>query len=306
MDASEGTCFNSWEDLRDAVEDWAIRDQFEFQTLKKDKSRASYACCHKHSGCQWQLMASYNDDRKIEIKKLDRDHSCAGLAVRNGNTANQQSWLRRVVPNNLFVTRATTPQEIIDSIRMHHAQTPSYKAAWLARQSLINDRREHQVQQFQQIPAYIAQLKKANPGVATDIQFEPNTESKEQTFQRLFICPDESRSSFTHMRKFMAVDGTFLKARFVQTLLFAVGIDANGQNLILAWSIVESENTNSWTWFLQHLKATIPLSVGMTMISDRDKGLLAAQEDVYGNSIYNHICCFHLMGIYEHGAKIIT
>ena len=35
------------------------------------------------------------------------------------------------------------------------------------------------------------------------------------------------------MRKFMAIDGTFLKARFVQTLLFAVGIDGNGLNLRL-------------------------------------------------------------------------
>lgn len=36
------------------------------------------------------------------------------------------------------------------------------------------------------------------------------------------------------MRKFMALDGTFLKARFIQTLyLFAVGIGigSNGKNL---------------------------------------------------------------------------
>lgn len=44
----------------------------------------------------------------------------------------------------------------------------------------------------------------------------------------------ESRNSFQHMRKFMAVDGTFLKAPFIQTLLFAVGIDGNGKNLPLA------------------------------------------------------------------------
>jgi len=95
------------------------------------------------------------------------------------------------------------------------------------------------------------------------------------------------------MRKFMAVDGTFLKARFVQTLLFVVGIDAN------TWVVIESENTDSWTWFLSHLKSAIPQSVGMTLISDRDKGFLAAQEIVYANSIYTHICCFHLKGTYN-------
>jgi len=38
----------------------------------------------------------------------------------------------------------------------------------------------------------------------------------------------------------MAVNAIFLKALFVQTVLFAVGIDANGKNLPLAW---ESEST---------------------------------------------------------------
>ena len=43
---------------------------------------------------------------------------------------------------------------------------------------------------------------------------------------------------------------TFLKApfNFVQTLLLAVGIDANGKNLLLAWAVVESENKESWIW----------------------------------------------------------
>jgi len=95
----------------------------------------------------------------------------------------------------------------------------------------------------------------------------------------------------------MAVDGTFLKARFIQTLLFAVGIDENGKNLPFAWANVESENTESWTWFLvTHPKSAIPHSVGMTLISDQDKGLLAAEQAVYGDPIYKQICCFHLKG----------
>jgi len=91
----------------------------------------------------------------------------------------------------------------------------------------------------------------------------------------------------------MALDGTFLKARFVQTLLLAVGIDENGKSLILAWAVVESENTASWTWFLENLKRAIPQSLSMTLISDRDKGLLAA-DTVMGNQVTRGICCFHL------------
>jgi hypothetical protein len=44
------------------------------------------------------------------------------------------------------------------------------------------------------------------------------------------------------MRRIVAVDGTFLTGKFALTLLLAVGIDANGHNVILAWAVVESEN----------------------------------------------------------------
>ena len=53
-----------------------------------------------------------------------------------------------------------------------------------------------------------------------------------------------------------------------------------------AWAVVESENKDSWTWFLSYLKKAIPESVGMTLISDRDKGLLAGEETAYGNNPY--------------------
>jgi hypothetical protein len=43
----------------------------------------------------------------------------------------------------------------------------------------------------------------------------------------------------------VAVDGTFMKGGFVQTLLLAVALDAENQIITLAWAIVESENESS-------------------------------------------------------------
>lgn len=114
-----------------------------------------------------------------------------------------------------------------------------------------------------------------------------------RVFQRVFICPVQSQLSFIQMRKFMAVDGTFLKAPFVQSLLLAIGINANGKNVLLAWAIVENENKSSWLWFFSHLKQAIPQSLNMTLISDHNKGLLAGDE-VLGNEVNRLICCFHL------------
>jgi len=56
------------------------------------------------------------------------------------------------------------------------------------------------------------------------------------------------------VRGIVAVDGTFLKGTFVHTLLLAVGVDAEGHIVILAWAIVEGENESSWKWFFSQLK----------------------------------------------------
>jgi hypothetical protein len=114
-------------------------------------------------------------------------------------------------------------------------------------------------------------------------------------FQRIFVCPAVSREAFRHLRRFVAVDGTFLKGRFVLTLLLAVSIDADGRNVILAWAVVESENRASWEYFLRHLRQAIPevSSERCVLISDRDKGLLEA-DLVLGNNIARAWCCRHI------------
>jgi len=63
----------------------------------------------------------------------------------------------------------------------------------------------------------------------------------------LLVCP------------FIAVDGTFIETRFQQILLLAVVLDANNNILVLAWAIVESENRDSWRYFVMNFLAALPI-----------------------------------------------
>lgn len=87
--------------------------------------------------------------------------------------------------------------------------------------------------------------------------------------------------------------------RLVQTLLTAIGIDAAGQNVVLAWGFVESENRSSWEYFLQQLRRAIPdiSSEECTLISKRDKGLVEA-EKVLGPRIVPSYCCQYLEEVF--------
>lgn len=107
---------------------------------------------------------------------------------------------------------------------------------------------------------------------------------------------------FQHSRRFITLDGTHLKARFIQTLLLTVGIDTNGGNILLAWEITESESTESWEWFNTLLRQCIPeIENGTMVISDRDKGLLNA-DHALGPHIFRAFCCVHIKrNMIKHG-----
>jgi hypothetical protein len=183
-----------------------------------------------------------------------------------------------VIARHINVEANTPVAEIRSMIRIQYAEVVGYKVCQIARLGLQGgDLASHRLS-FELLPAYITLLRSKASRAHLDLEICPRT----NRFQRVFICPRQCRGSFVHMRRFIAVDGTFLKGRFIQQLLLAVGIDANGNTLILAWAVVESENEDSWRYFFEHLRQSIPeISEEMCVLtSDRDKGIAAAEEEL--------------------------
>lgn len=56
-------------------------------------------------------------------------------------------------------------------------------------------------------------------------------------------------------------------------MLFVVGTDGNNQMYLIAWAIVESENKESWGWFIQLLVGDLEDNDGVrwTIINDQQK-----------------------------------
>ncbi len=95
-----------------------------------------------------------------------------------------------------------------------------------------------------------------------------------------FICSAQSWAFFFLCHHFLAVDETFLKVCFVQSLLLTVIINVNKQNTLLTWAVMKSESQRSWEYFLWHLRRAIlkVLSEKCTLMSDCDKELLKADS----------------------------
>jgi len=80
----------------------------------------------------------------------------------------------------------------------------------------------------------------------------------------------------------MDVDGTFTKEISSLTVLLAVSVDADNYVVMTALALVEGESESSWRWFLSHLHTAISNlnSPRTTIMSDRDKGLRAADNEI--------------------------
>lgn len=94
------------------------------------------------------------------------------------------------------------------------------------------------------------------------------------------------------------IDGTFLYGKYKHTLLIATTIDGDNAVIPLAYGLVESENSDSWGWFMVLVRRHVVSHDGMCVISDRHGGIMATMGDPYlgwdvGHS-FHRFCLRHV------------
>jgi len=73
----------------------------------------------------------------------------------------------------------------------------------------------------------------------------------------LYVCLDGSKKVFQQTyRPFIGIDECHLKNKYGGKLLVDVGRDPNDQNFPIAFSVVETETKNTWSWFLTYCLKT--------------------------------------------------
>ncbi|KAE8668752.1 Serine carboxypeptidase 1 [Hibiscus syriacus] len=164
-----------------------------------------------------------------------------------------------------FETRVYWGHKIMTDMNARFKISISYSQAWRAKCYALELLRGSPEASFAQLPAYCHNLKLKNPGSVTHIKTD-----RDGRFELLFIAIGAAiRSFITCMRPVIIVDGAHLKGRYLGVNLLAVAMDANNGILPIAYGVGKSETSDSWTWFMGHLRDCIGPISNLTIISDR-------------------------------------
>nr|XP_045086430.1 uncharacterized protein LOC109771369 [Aegilops tauschii subsp. strangulata] len=242
----------------------------------------------KFENCPFFIAASQiAHEKTFCIKKLNLHHSCPVVGESTKVTA---KWLAHECEQQLRTDPNTPVQTIISNLKQKHGIEVSIHMAYRARKLAKNVVLGDQKAQYHRIRDYLEAVLETNPGsrcivTTKHLKLHP---SKNPRFHGLFICLNACKEGFLNgCRPFIGVDGCFIKLTTGQQILAATGRDGNNNIFPIAFAIVDKENTASWSWFLTQLKYAIGGESGKfgyyTIISDRQKGLLTAINNVFPN-----------------------
>ena len=210
--------------------------------------------CRKITCCSFKLYAIVQANQpKTKVQRLNPLHTGIGEPPPNDMERSKLAFLMVEVPKLIDVNPETSSREIQSLIHKHLGVEVDLHQVRRTKRVLLCDDEETARDDFTKIPVYLERLKAANPEVVTDLKLD----SKGQ-FQRTFICPEESEAFMMGALPWLGIDGTRMENGYNQILLLAMGRDANNESMLLAWAVVESENHESWAWFVRLLKKTLP------------------------------------------------
>ena len=132
---------------------------------------------------------------------------------------------------------------------------------------------------YRLLPQYCEQVKRTNPGSIASVYGNQS----DNCFQRLFISFQASIYGFLNAcRPLLGLDRTYLKSKYLVTLLLATCFDSDGALFPLAFGIVDEENDENWMWFLSELRNLLEINTEnmsrLTILSDRMKCIVDGVE----------------------------
>lgn len=286
-DFFEKRAYGDRADIKRAVVEYNEKYGRGFKIVSSDHRRFKAVCVDAE--CEFVVGFSYG--RGIGPPGRFAPHTCDPTSVdvddHVASRARKASYLVELPEVRQFVVdngRDSSPADLKKLLKSQGRQV-TYRSCADACDRLKKSFFDSDRSQFQLMLSYVHEMNKR--GHKADLELRENTVGRVVVIYRqgVQVVREYADRGFS-------VDGTFMRHEFGGTLLVACLLNSNREIQIVGVAWVSGENKDNWSWFLQALlKAT---SSPAFVMSDRDKGLLPAMEDV-APAIPHFVCLRHMM-----------
>ena len=131
-----GVDFDNLELLKQTCCTWAVRETFEYKTVRANKTRYEIAC--KADGCLWRLAAASvgGAGNIFRIKRYTSNHSCVGI----GHPGHQQvsaKFIRDWILEKVKQQPQYRPSHIVQDIKLEFGVVITYSKALRAKDAAL-------------------------------------------------------------------------------------------------------------------------------------------------------------------------
>ncbi|XP_058106660.1 uncharacterized protein LOC131249955 [Magnolia sinica] len=248
-----------------------MRHNFQYKVLKSNKLRYTIRCIIEN--CSWRMHASKLDATGMfKIKTYNLKHICSMSfeAIRHSEstivddsrdivTSKRKGRDHRqaisLISSEFSVDHMSsgltcTPKEIQYRMSEMYGVEISYKKAWKGKEITTEQVLESYEGSYNELPAYLHELRNANLGTVTELQVNDEINSFESCFIAIGQC---IRSLHLHIQRVLCVDAAHLTRRYMGVLFMVIALDRNNHIFPVTYGIGESENNSSWRWFIGNL-----------------------------------------------------
>ncbi|KAI0519462.1 hypothetical protein KFK09_006910 [Dendrobium nobile] len=289
-------CFTRKTDLQFALQGWAIKNNVQYIVIASNRTKFTIVCA-KHDcpvyPCLWRLHSAQS--KRLggvwKISSIKNQHRCVSPILDSGHRQCNSQFISFYILPTIRKHMDLKPREIIGRMESKFNIKVSYMKAWDARRKAIKVVFGSWEESYRTLNLFMDAVASVMPGTVYRIQ-----STQTNRFQRLFWTFGPSITGWKYCRPVLSLDGTFLLGKYRGTLLTTIGMDANNGLYPLAFTVVESECTESWIWFLRQVNELLPVVTkrpNLCIISDRHAGLVRGCREIFPNVAHRY-CLRHL------------
>ncbi|CAI9303466.1 unnamed protein product [Lactuca saligna] len=210
--------------------------------------------------CPFRVAAGWKyNERTFQIKFCNEMHLCA----RNYQFGSlvTSSWLAKHYLKDVIMKPKMTLLEMQADVLQRFSVSVSLGQCQRARATATGMIKGKLEDHYAKVCDYATAIRLSNLGTTCLVGVESNMEFN--YFKRFYVGFKAFRDGWSRgCRRVIGLDGSFWKGQVKGEILTAIGRDANNHVYLIAWAIVNVENRDNWTWFIDNLVADLDLSAG--------------------------------------------